>query len=106
MFSLIISSYKKSNPLGSAASEACVRIKIIRFNGRADIIFGMERKHLNRIKEKYSHVIACKTLINLYIKKTNVKRRSHLYNVIVLFLLITSQISQQNPLLSIFLMEV
>ena len=52
----------------SAGTEQNARIKVTPgLLGWADIIFCMEKKHLQRIKEKYSDVIADKKVICLYI---------------------------------------
>ena len=52
----------------SAGTEQNARIKVTPgFLGWADIIFCMEKKHLRRIKEKYSDIIANKELVCLYI---------------------------------------
>ena len=52
----------------SAGTEQNTRIKVTPgLLGWADIIFCMEKKHLRRIKEKYSDIIANKKLVCLYI---------------------------------------
>ena len=52
----------------SAGTEQNARIKVTPgLLGWADIIFCMEKKHLRRIKEKYSDIIANKKLVCLYI---------------------------------------
>ena len=52
----------------SAGTESNSRVKVTSgLLGWADIIFCMEKKHISRIKEKYSDVIAHKKLICLNI---------------------------------------
>jgi predicted protein tyrosine phosphatase len=50
----------------SAGTEAGARIKITNGHiGWADVIFVMEKKHLNRIKEKFRPIISEKEIWNL-----------------------------------------
>ena len=52
----------------SAGTESNARIKVTSgLLGWAEIIFCMEKKHLRRIKEKYSDTIADKKVVCLYI---------------------------------------
>lgn len=52
----------------SAGTESNARIKVTGgLLGWAEIIFCMEKKHLRRIKEKYSDIIADKKVVCLYI---------------------------------------
>ena len=52
----------------SAGTERNARIKVTPgLLGWADIIFCMEKKHLRRIKEKYSDIIADKKVVCLHI---------------------------------------
>ena len=52
----------------SAGTESNARIKVTDgLLGWAEIIFCMEKKHLRRIKEKYSDMIADKKVVCLYI---------------------------------------
>lgn len=52
----------------SAGTENNARIKVTPgLLGRADIIFCMEKKHVRRLKEKYSDIIADKNVICLNI---------------------------------------
>ena len=52
----------------SAGTESNSRIKVTPgLLGWADIIFCMEKKHVRRIKDKYSDVISCKKVICLNI---------------------------------------
>lgn len=52
----------------SAGTEQNARIKVTPgLLGWADIIFCMEKKHVQRIKEKYADIIADKKLVCLYI---------------------------------------
>ena len=52
----------------SAGTESNARIKVTSgLLGWADIIFCMEKKHLRRIKEKYSDMIAHKKVVCLFI---------------------------------------
>lgn len=52
----------------SAGTESNARIKITGgLLGWAEIIFCMEKKHLRRIREKYSDLIADKKVVCLYV---------------------------------------
>jgi len=52
----------------SAGTESNARIKVTSgLLGWADIIFCMEKKHLRRIKERYSDMVINKKVICLYI---------------------------------------
>jgi len=52
----------------SAGTESNARIKVTGgLLGWADIIFCMEKKHLRRIKEKYSDMVTNKKVVCLYI---------------------------------------
>jgi len=52
----------------SAGTESNARIKVTGgLLGWADIIFCMEKKHLRRIKERYSDMVTNKKVICLYI---------------------------------------
>jgi len=52
----------------SAGTESNARIKVTDgLLGWADIIFCMEKKHLRRIKEKYSDMVTNKKVVCLYI---------------------------------------
>jgi len=52
----------------SAGTESNARIKVTSgLLGWADIIFCMEKKHLRRIKERYSDMVTNKKVICLYI---------------------------------------
>ncbi len=52
----------------SAGTESNARIKVTDgLLGWAEIIFCMEKKHLRRIKEKYSDTIADKKVVCLYV---------------------------------------
>lgn len=52
----------------SAGTEANARVKVTPGQlGWADIIFCMEKKHLKRIKEKYSDIVANKKVVCLNI---------------------------------------
>lgn len=52
----------------SAGTESNARIKVTSgLLGWAEIIFCMEKKHLRRIKEKYSDMITNKKVVCLYI---------------------------------------
>lgn len=53
----------------SAGTESNARSKVTSgLLGWADLIFCMEKKHLRRMKEKYSDTIASKKVICLYIE--------------------------------------
>jgi len=52
----------------SAGTESNARIKVTSgLLGWADVIFCMEKKHLRRIKERYSDMVTNKKVICLYI---------------------------------------
>ncbi len=54
--------------VSSAGTEHNARVKVTPgLLGWADMIFCMEKKHIRRIKEKYSDIVAGKTIICLQI---------------------------------------
>ena len=53
-----------SHSARSAGTETNARVKVM---GWADMIFCMEKKHMRRIKEKYSDIVAGKQVICLNI---------------------------------------
>lgn len=59
---------RNGHKVRSAGTEQNARIKVTPgLLGWADIIFCMEKKHVRRIREKYSDIVADKELICLYI---------------------------------------
>ena len=53
----------------SAGTEQNARIKVTPgLLGWADIIFWMEKKHMQRLKDKYADIIADKRIVCLYIQ--------------------------------------
>lgn len=58
----------KGNKARSAGTENNARVKVTSgLLGWADLIFCMEKKHMQRIKERYSDIIGSKKVICLYI---------------------------------------
>lgn len=52
----------------SAGTESNARVKVTPGTlGWADVIFCMEKKHVRRLREKYSHIVADKQMICLNI---------------------------------------
>lgn len=58
----------KGHKARSAGTENNARVKVTSgLLGWADLIFCMEKKHMQRIKERYSDIIGSKKVICLYI---------------------------------------
>ena len=59
---------KRQDNRSSAGTENNARVKVTPgLLGWADIIFCMEKKHMRRIKEKYSDIVANKSVVCLNI---------------------------------------